>query len=396
MVTGENIQYVSTGGFITPKLADDILYRHAHPEPVKKATGLDWDALTPTCPSCDTKSGQIDATGLCPGCRGVAPTVDPVGVDSTPYVNYQTLDEHDVAARFNGPTQTPQDEATAPPTRASGSQTAAHSTPRPAAPTVRAKVTRTGTHDVLITLRSTAGPIDQVAVAALLNDLLTALHTQTPAAATLPAAAGTKSEGRTRVGKPTRPSDTPHRPPKPRTDFDITEATRLYLDEGMSCPMIAKALGCAVSTVQRKLKAAAVPMRDDRASHSGSGPKTYDTALVAEIRRLYLDEHHTIAEVAAQLGTTSKVVGTVMRRYDIPSRADAFTTEGNPRRDNAGALKNQIQALGVTARDIKDWALGQGLIDHIARGLPAQRLVDAYAAAHPTPSTTTTEGDTAA
>jgi len=90
-----------------------------------------------------------------------------------------------------------------------------------------------------------------------------------------------------------------------------------------------------------------------------------------------------------------------MRRYEIPARPDAFTSEGHPRTDNAGALKAQIVALGVSSLQIKTWALHQGLIEKVTRGVPSQATVDAYAAAHPTPadpatSTATTEGDTAA
>lgn len=416
MPTGDPVQYIAGGGTITPRLADDILYRKAHDPRPPKPTGLDWDKLTPTCPECQTKSGQIDGTGLCPTCRGEK-AVNLIHADVTRYGDsYQVLDQDDIDARFTAPTQTPQDQATPPPPpRATGSHVATPATPGPAAPTVRAKVRRLSTHDITITLCSFTDPINPVAVAALLADLLTALTHQTPAAApSTPAAAGPKSEGRTRVGKPTRPSDTP---PKPRrvmgnsptrrartSTFPLAEAQRLYLEEELSIPDIAPRIGSTTSTVRKQLKAAGTPMRDDRSTHSGGVAKTYDPTFIDAVRRLYLDEHLTIAQVAERLYTTPKVVGTVMRRHNIPSRPDAFTSEGHPHRDNAGALKAQIRALDVTSLQIKTWALHQGLIERITRGVPKQALVDAYATAHPTPahtatstsSTTTTEGDTAA
>lgn len=48
-----------------------------------------------------------------------------------------------------------------------------------------------------------------------------------------------------------------------------------------------------------------------------------------------------------------------------------------------GRLKQRLVDLGVTSRQVKDWALGQGLIHELSVGLPPARLVDAYAAAHP-------------
>lgn len=41
-----------------------------------------------------------------------------------------------------------------------------------------------------------------------------------------------------------------------------------------------------------------------------------------------------------------------------------------------------VTALGVSAREIKVWAVGSGLLDHVGRGTPGLAIVEAYAAAH--------------
>lgn len=222
--TGDPIQYVSSGGFIEPPTATDVLYRKAHAPQAPKPTGLDWDAITPTCPSCATKSGQIDGTGLCPGCRGDE-AVNVIHADVTRYGDsYQVLGADDVAARFTAPDDThlgqdlAQLEATDPEVAAAAAafddmvdritepEDYVQAAPRPA---VRAKVRAVSPHDVVITVCSPIDPINPVAVAALLSDLLGALTTQSPAATPSPVPAGPTSEGRRPVGKQARPSDTP-------------------------------------------------------------------------------------------------------------------------------------------------------------------------------------------
>lgn len=44
-----------------------------------------------------------------------------------------------------------------------------------------------------------------------------------------------------------------------------------------------------------------------------------------------------------------------------------------------------LERLGVSAREVKEWAVDQGLIEVVARGRIKMALVEAYAAAHPAP-----------
>lgn len=59
----------------------------------------------------------------------------------------------------------------------------------------------------------------------------------------------------------------------------------------------------------------------------------------------------------------------------------AFEVFAKPGRKNAVA--EQLEQLGVTSRQVKEWALANGLIDEIKRGRIGAHLVDAYAEAHP-------------
>lgn len=400
MVTGTPMQYVASGGFIDAPSATDITYRRPHPEPKPKPTGLDWAAHTPTCKDCGTRSGQIGAAGLCPGCLGTTATVDDAQVNTSGDSAYVTQTDDQINARFTAPTQTPQgeaasDDAAAIPADESGSELhheqPAH--PRPAAPTVRAKVSSAGTHHVVIAIRSLTDPIDQVAVAALLHDLLTALQADTPHT---PAATPTAA-GRTQVGKPTQPSgfQTFHRPPrrrKPANTFPLDQARALYLDEQLSCPQIADRLGCAVSTVQRHLKAAGTPMRDDRTHRSGGHNRFTPTAHLAgtpltdtirdDVVRRYRDGASLAALAALHHVKTERL------RHVLVEAGVTIRPRGG--RENHTTSPND-----VPASEIRAWAFSEGLLEGHAVGRLPRRVLDAYAAAHPTEAAPT-EGDTAA
>lgn len=43
---------------------------------------------------------------------------------------------------------------------------------------------------------------------------------------------------------------------------------------------------------------------------------------------------------------------------------------------------SRLEQLGVTAKQVKQWAVRQGLVDGVHRGRCADRLIDAYALAH--------------
>lgn len=112
--------------------------------------------------------------------------------------------------------------------------------------------------------------------------------------------------------------------PRRRVNVDVTKAREL-LEQGHSCPEIARELGVAVSTVRRALNNAGITVPDGRSTHSGGRNQinAYPEQLVNDVRRLYLDQQLTQAQVAAQLDTTVKVVQSVMARHNIPARPSA-------------------------------------------------------------------------
>lgn len=100
MVTGDSVAYVGgTRGIELPR-RDDAGVRRPHQPAKPKTTGLDWDAITPTCNGCDQKSGQLAEGGLCPTCRGVKPT-KPKKTRRTAFGAVE-LPEDELLRRFTG------------------------------------------------------------------------------------------------------------------------------------------------------------------------------------------------------------------------------------------------------------------------------------------------------
>lgn len=184
-----------------------------------------------------------------------------------------------------------------------------------------------------------------------------------------------------------RPAPPPAPPPArwggPRTAMSSTEiasAVTAYLG-GATIPAIADATGRGTRTIRSALLAAGVTLRDDRRGHSGSKPKTAaddDPAVVAQVRRLYLDEGLTQAEVAERVGLGTHGVQGIMARHDIPARPPA-TELDSPRVDGAKTLRARMAELGITSADVRTWArsAGHSIPD---RGVPAAALVDLYVA----------------
>lgn len=66
----------------------------------------------------------------------------------------------------------------------------------------------------------------------------------------------------------------------------------------------------------------------------------------------------------------------------VPALPEQATKLKAARVNNSGPLAARIAALGVTARDIRTWAVDCGILDVPARGCLPARLVDAYEDAH--------------
>lgn len=158
-----------------------------------------------------------------------------------------------------------------------------------------------------------------------------------------------------------------------RIDLPSSEVVAAYR-AGQTMQEIGDRYGVSHMTVRRCLVDNGVPRRGTPIEHTPE--------LIEQVRHLYENEHLTQAEIGERLGRSTKAVQNLMTAAGIDRRA-AKARRG---RDNAVALKERIAALGVTAADIKAWAITAGhLPPGSHRGLPAQALIDKYAAAHPTP-----------
>lgn len=106
MVTGAPVGYVAGNGHLPIPLADGP-YRRAHTPRTPKPTGLDWDALKPTCTGCSEKSSEV-LDGLCPTCRGVKPTrATKAKPANSGRMTFDQLDDNEIERRYTAPTDAP-------------------------------------------------------------------------------------------------------------------------------------------------------------------------------------------------------------------------------------------------------------------------------------------------
>lgn len=399
--TGDSMVYVSGTTHRPIPLAKDLQYRKAHAPVAPKPKGLDWDALRPACTGCGTRSSQLNKLDLCPTC-------DPVPATSTP------------ADTALSPT-------TPAPGRRGGRRPAGEGDRRRAHIDVEKVVEMYTAGSSMDEIRDALGHVPRTIRRVLVE---AGVEIRPPRRRAKPKTPKPPREPRARAVKP-------HRDPgvrAVRSDKIVldTDALVAAYAAGKTLAQLAAEHGCSHPVIARHLDAAGVKRR---------GAPIHETPeQVAEIRRLYVDEQRTIAEVAAHLGMSSKGVHNIMDRNSIPVRDSASARSalgighpikltdtdhaeivdwylaGTPTADLAAAygvsqatiyhhlaragvprtgrrrptpgvdrsagLKQQLAALDVTAREVKEWALRQGLIFEIAVGLPSKRLVAAYADAH--------------
>lgn len=205
-----------------------------------------------------------------------------------------------------------------------------------------------------------------------------------PAAPVPPAASTTKGKRARAAGAPTRLPKVPkQRPPmNSRTVANMPEIRRLYLEERLSIPEIGRRLGHSKHSVRAWLTRDGVELRDDRGQHAA----TLDGHLADELRRLYTDEHLTIAQISERIGRAYRTTQRLMHEAGIDVRVGRPAQSPAQRAINgAPTLKQRITALGVTSAQVKAWALAEGLIYEVQVGLPPNRIVTAFENAHPKP-----------
>lgn len=283
------------------------------PHTVAKPAPFDWAAITPTCTECGTRTGTVNLT------TGLCSTCDPA---------------------------------------------------RPATPPKTAKARPTSTR-TRVTFDTDAA-IEAYEGGQLIAEIADALGVQTYRIRNILVYRGIPI----RDDRHRRWSERPPRVPNPRNPIDETAMVADYL-EGYSAPQLALTYGIAQKRVRDTVARHGHQLRDDRKTRSGGKPKEYDPQLVEQVRRLYLDEHLSQSAVAHRLGSTIKVVQSIMNRHQIPAR------QGETGHiDGSAGLRAEIAELGVPVYDIKTWAMAQGLLLEIAPGTPPRRVFEAYRDAH--------------
>lgn len=99
----------------------------------------------------------------------------------------------------------------------------------------------------------------------------------------------------------------------------------------------------------------------------------------SRLERLYLLQRQVTQEIAVLEREAALTART------LPRPAKETTTPVPPRPRQENTVDRLLKDLGVTAHDVKTWALTTGLISEIRRGRVAGDLVTAYAAANPNP-----------
>lgn len=166
--------------------------------------------------------------------------------------------------------------------------------------------------------------------------------------------------------------------PRPGTDTDAIQASYAA---GNTISAVARLTGHCRNTVRRVLLEADVELRDDRATNGGLNKIDRAPEFLAEVRRLYVDQHYSLAEIGRQVHISQRTAKTLLEQQGIVLRPSAAT----PKKEGPApqtTLRERIADLGVTSSDIKAWAVREGHLLSSQPGIPPARVVDAYAAAH--------------
>nr|BEK65015.1 TniQ family protein [Kitasatospora purpeofusca] len=130
------------------------------------------------------------------------------------------------------------------------------------------------------------------------------------------------------------------------------ELRRLYIDERLSTPKIAKLAGCTSSTVGRFLKEAGIPTR----RREGPMLTAQGSPVTAEwLRREYVELGRDTPDIALELGCHTAQVSHLMKRFGIPARALFATTNRfarlqiplSPAMSAVSTMRNHIQRMRI-------------------------------------------------
>jgi transposase len=135
----------------------------------------------------------------------------------------------------------------------------------------------------------------------------------------------------------------------------LAETRRLYVDEGLSLGKIGERFGISPQAVQERLKTLGVRRRGIKERHPVVELVDYDL-----IHRLYVIDGLNCAEVGAKLGMTTKHALAQLKRHGIERRKSGWTKPTVLDRD---LLYKLYVVDGLYIRELKDkFGVGQGVI----------------------------------
>jgi len=170
--------------------------------------------------------------------------------------------------------------------------------------------------------------------------------------------------------------------PVPR-DPDLLEQVRqLYIDEELTQAEVAVRIGHSVKVVQNVLAELHVEVRPSASARSKAGigrPIKIPPAERPKIVERYRNGESG-ASIALSYGVAAASIYSILRKAGVEERHGNRTLAG-PGRNHAAHIPMRLAELGVTAAEVKAWALQAGLVDRVTRGLPPFAVLEAYAAA---------------
>lgn len=271
--------------------------------------------------------------------------------------------------------------------------------------------------------RGTAGPPIDGAASTTTPAHTPGLGGTRPAAASRGEARQRPARARARTGT-VRPRTSGVR--RPAVDVDEAAVVLEYA-AGDTSPTIARRHGVQPKRIRQILTAHGVQLRDDRTGHSGSHRRVEDDhELNEQVRRLYVDEQLATADVAERLQIGRKRVTRILDVLGVQLRPaahlahpelseedeaqavelylagrsladvghvfgvrqqtirDLVAAAGHPIRAKgaSAAIAERMRELGITASQVKDWAVATGLVESRPAGLVGRALIDAYVTAH--------------
>lgn len=161
--------------------------------------------------------------------------------------------------------------------------------------------------------------------------------------------------------KPKRAAKQTGRPGHRKIELPVAEICDRWM-AGEPIAVLAAEFKVARGTIAKRLSAAGLTERP-----RGGGTTRIDRTpeLVEAVQRLYVGEVRSTTEIAAMLGRPATLVAQLVSEFV----SDATTPDS-------------LTALGVTSRDVKQWAVTAGLMPAVVRGRVRRDVLEAYATAH--------------